>query len=678
MKHIILFILLSVSMLIWIPIQAQPRKFSAELLKNPQKYGPQFEELFNLNEIGTYKKQQKKGVILLENGYSKAFIKNPKAWIPYRKNIVITQIDVVYTKYPKNKEFWITNYYDLLAARITELFKLDSTLNSSDFEWNIVLQTDCDTEAETMKMFHGIAIHYFEVDEFEREAHAKGPSKPLDSTELAQYSLKVHNFIRSQGGIGDSLVFNTFDKHKQWNKALVVMDWTGSMYRYGAQAILWHTLNFKTSGIRNFVFFNDGDNKPDINKIIGETGGVYFAQAENIDRLVKTFYLVGSRGKGGDPEENDVEALLKGINRFEDFDELILIADNNSCMRDFSLLVNLNVKVNVIACGTEKGINPQYINLAYQTGGSIHSIEEEIMHLSLKVKGNTLGLKTLDYELDPENLFRIKNPTQRIIFSACDAFNTLAPRPIDPHLEFIDRHGGITDSTVYKVFDRHPLWTSSLVVMNWSPRMYTQSAQAVLWHKVHPKTSGIDYFVFANDGDRISEKQKKIGKTGGMYYNKANNFAQVVQRCDYVAKKSKGDNPNTSNAIESIVRSAQKYPDAKEIVYLADNESCIRDFKLIKYLNVPVKVVLSNVNGPINPQYINLAYKSGGSLHLITDDFYNNVFSALATSKLKLTLNGVNYVLNEEGLYDFEDGTKRRKKDCSVSTKTSLLENFGL
>ncbi len=656
---------------------SQNTKFNKDILQHPKKYGEKFEELFNLNEIGTYDTSYVKGRVILENGYTKYKIKNKKAWTPYRKNIVVTQIDVIYTKYPRNKEFWRTNYYELLANRIKTLFALDSSLNSSDFEWNIILQTDCNNEAETKKMFHGICIHYFEIEEFENPIHSKEEPPVLDSADLSKYSLKVQNFIRSQGGIGDSLVFSTFANHPEWKKALVVMDWTGSMYRFGAQAILWHSLNFKTSGIQDFVFFNDGDGMPDEKKEIGKTGGVYFAQANNIDRLIKTFYLVGKRGKGGDEEENDVEALIKGMNRFEDFDELILIADNNSCMRDFRLIANIGVKVNVIVCGTKYGINPQYVNLAYLTGGSLHTIEEEIKHLSSKIKADDLELKHLTYELDKENLFRIKNPPQRIRFSQCDRFTTLKPLSIDPHLDFIDKHGGIKDSTVYTVLNRHPLWTDAAVVMDWRPDMYTQSAQVVLWHKMHPRNSGIDYFVFTNDGNRLSERQKKPGKTGGIYFVKSNNFRRVIKQCDYVARKSKGHNSENNSLMEASIRTAQKYPNAKEIIVIADNESCMRDFRLLKYLNKPVKVILSNIHGPINPQYINMAYKSGGSLHTANDDYYNYVFTSLAESQQDLEINGVIYTLNSEGLFDFKDPKLKGKKACKVSTKIGLFEKLG-
>lgn len=650
------------------------KKFSKEILDNPRKYGEAFEKLFNYNEVKTYKDADHPNSVLLENGYTKSKIINPEKWKPYDDKIVITQIDIVFTKYPRDKEFWRTNYYDLLAARVKELINLDSSLNSSDFEWNLVLQTEPTTEPEAKSMFHGISITYFKISDFLKEEEDADETPFQDSTYFARNQLKVKNFIRSQGGDNDSIVFNVFDRNRDWKNALVVMDWTGSMYQYGAQAVLWHTLNFETSGIQNFVFFNDGDEMPDERKIIGQTGGVYYAQAKNLERLINTFYLVGKKGKGGDIPENDVEALIKGMNRFEDFDELILIADNNSCMRDFRLLVNIDVKVNVIVCGASSGVNPQYVNLAYYTGGSIHTIEQDITHLSSKVKDKEITIGKIPYKLAEEELFAMKYQKENLKFSSCAEFTTLVPLTPDPRLAFIVKNGGINDSTVYKVLNRHPLWKDLIVVMDWTPDAYVSSAQAVLWHKIHQKTSGIDYFVFFNDGDKMQDRQKKIGKTGGIYYQKSNNLRQVEKRFDYVIKKGNGGKEPANNDLEAIMYSATKFDKNENFVLLADNKTCIRDMSLLKYLNLPIKVVLSNIDGPINPQYINLAFKSGGSLHLLNDDIYNYVFIAIAESRQTLVLNGFEYILNEEGLFELKD--KTLKSACAKYENQKWFSNF--
>ncbi|RLD63555.1 MAG: hypothetical protein DRI84_09535 [Bacteroidetes bacterium] len=652
------------------------KKFSKDILNNPRNYGEKFEKLFNLNEVPQFNKNDDVNKVVLENGYTRYTIKNANEWPAYDKNIIVTQIDVIYTKYPKNKDFWRTNYYDLLANRIKELFKLDSTLNSSDFEWNIILQTDCNSESEAKQMFHGISITYFELEEMMEEGEDVDETLEQDSSYFKRNTLKVQNFIRSQGGIGDSLVYKIFDRHPEWENAVVVMDWTGSMYQYGAQAVLWHTLNFKSSGIKDFVFFNDGNDTPDDRKVIGETGGVYFAQAKNVNRLVNTFYLVSRRGKGGDHPENDIEALIRGINRFEDFDELILIADNNSCMRDFQLIANLDVKVNVIVCGARYGINPQYINLAYLTGGSIHTMEEDIKHLNRLVKNKEIKVENLEYKLSSDDLFMVKDRMKSLRFRSCEEFTTLNPIAISTGLSFIDDNGGIQDSTVYKVLSRHLVWQNSIIVMDWTKGMYTNSAQAVLWHKMNRKTSGIEYFIFFNDGNKLATRNKKVGRTGGIYTVKSNNIRQVIRRFDYVKRRGVGGTNTSANDLEAIITPARSHPKINNIILSADNSTCIRDIKLLKYLNVPVKVILSNIHGPINPQYINLVYHSGGSLHTLQDDFYNYVFKSLKKSKQNLIINSIEYMLDEDDNYVFVDKELRKSDKCNKYEKENFFSKF--
>jgi len=540
-----------------------------------------------------------------------------------------------------------------------------------------VLQTDCNNETEAKSMFHGISITYFELEDMLDVANEDVDETPeQDSTYFKKNTLKVQNFIRSQGGIGDSLVYKVFERHQEWKNALVIMDWTGSMYQYGAQAVLWHTKNFNNSGIKNFVFFNDGDKTPDNKKVIGKTGGVYFAQAKNINRLTNTFYLVSKRGKGGDDPENDVEAIIRGINRFENFDELILIADNNSCMRDFQLIANLDVKVNIIVCGARYGINPQYINLAYLTGGTIHTIEEDIAHLNSMVKNKELSVSKTKYELTNEDLFKVKDKMKNLRYKSCEEFTSLSPIEMTSGLAFIDKNGGITDSTVYKVLNRHPAWQNSIVIMDWTKGMYTNSAQAVLWHKRHRKSSGIEYFTFFNDGNKLATRNKKIGRTGGIYNSKSNNIHQVTQRFEYVKRKGVGGTNTSANDIEVILTQSRKFPKIQTYILTADNSTCIRDIKLLKYVTLPVKVVLSNINGPINPQYINLAYHSGGSLHTLKDDFYNYVFTSLKESNQNLIINGVEYFLDEDDNYVFVDKELRKKDKCNKYEKENFFSKF--
>ena len=54
-------------------------------------------------------------MVVLENGYAQYKIKNIKDWLMLREEYQAHTIDVVYTKYPKDREFWLTDYHELLV-----------------------------------------------------------------------------------------------------------------------------------------------------------------------------------------------------------------------------------------------------------------------------------------------------------------------------------------------------------------------------------------------------------------------------------------------------------------------------------------------------------------------------------------------------------------------------------
>jgi len=59
----------------------------------------------------------------------------------------------------------------------------------------------------------------------------------------------------------------------------------------------------------------------------------------------------------------------------------------------------------------------------------------------------------------------------------------------------------------------------------------------------------------------------------------------------------------------------------KEIVMIVDNNSPIKDIKLLDRFNKPVHIVLCGVNGgSIMPDYLLLAWKTKGTIHTVEED----------------------------------------------------------
>ena len=452
MKIKLLFLFLS--LLLPVIIFAQ-EKFDEKILNNSRKYGSQVEKAFTIIQTSNFAIDTIRKVNLKCGLRSSNYV-NSKVWAAVKDDVEVVSVSIVFSKYPIRKNGYRMNH-KLLFSRLQNLFVIDPLLNDVLIDWKIILHTNCKNDAQVDSLFHGIIIEYkkddassasFEVPESmpisnsgvdllkkielfnDLPNNVRQELKSCDSsmkTELLinyfekilndtneveitedlldKHEKTIYKFINTYGDESDNVVYKVFNRNRQWRDALIVADWTGSMYQYGAQALLWHTLNFENSGLDYFALFNDGDQKSSKDKIIGETGGVYFEETNNIDKIVALYQLVMLKGYGGDGPENDIEAILKGIAKYPSNSQIILIADNNACVRDIALLKDVKKPIRVIICGYDKksGINPQYIKIAMETGGSLHTIEDDIYNLKYETnnKGKVKSLLNSDMKLGP-------------------------------------------------------------------------------------------------------------------------------------------------------------------------------------------------------------------------------------------------------------------------------------
>ncbi len=305
-----------------------------------------------------------------------------KRWKDISPNVKVYEIDLVFTLYPKDIKKWRTNYHKLLSDRLSKLFELDSTLSDSTIRWNMILQTDCQTEEEAKDFFHGFVIKF-------------QPRKMKVIDDITNLK-ELREIIRGVASTKDSTIFKVLERNPSWNNMLVVADWTGSMYKYGAQLVLWHKrqINTSQSRIRHLVFFNDGNNRKNSQKRIGKTGGIFYCKSTEITEILSTMEMVMRKGNGGDSPENDIEALLTGIKVLQGFDEVVLIADNKSDVRDLALMRMIKVPVRIILCDLQgDNIHPDYVKLAHKSGGSLHTFNRDISDIHMLMKEMHMSLE---------------------------------------------------------------------------------------------------------------------------------------------------------------------------------------------------------------------------------------------------------------------------------------------
>ena len=212
---------------------------------------------------------------------------------------------------------------------------------------------------------------------------------------------------------GEEVLSVLYRNRKKWRSKFIISDMTCSMYPYFDQVIVWHALEMNLRDKQKFdnqyMFFNDGDGKTMSEKIMGKTGGFHYStESPNLESLLPLIKETTSTGCSGDGPENDFEALINGIDKRKiHAREIILIADNNSEVRDFELLKYIKVPVRIILAGSLWDVNEQYLELAYKTKGSVHTIEEDIENLFELNDGESIDIGNNSYRISGGKFLKI-------------------------------------------------------------------------------------------------------------------------------------------------------------------------------------------------------------------------------------------------------------------------------
>lgn len=354
----------------------------------------------------------------------------------------IEKIDFVYTKFKVSEDFDQVNLnrerLEFLRERAPAIF------DNNVIEWEFYEQVNNLNLEANRSLFHGFAIHYLKdhfysgnegipteeeidiisdylgdvypsrTDSSPGRIHKLGgkylPILKKKREKGIRYDRKfifwrkrepvtydttwTHHTIpgRYRPIINDTVVTRTLRNYEDdWECVMVIEDVTGSMYPYIAQTLAWKKLKLKTTKLAHFVFFNDGDRRPD--GPIGKSGGAYYIHSQNADEIEKKVYDVMRKGGGGGAPENNVEATIYGEKTYDGSPSYILIADNNAPVRDLKIKDDINKAAHIILCGVRNGrIHHSYITLAMSTGGTLHTIEEDIDKVATLKSGDVFEM----------------------------------------------------------------------------------------------------------------------------------------------------------------------------------------------------------------------------------------------------------------------------------------------
>ncbi len=192
--------------------------------------------------------------------------------------------------------------------------------------------------------------------------------------------------------------------------------------------------------------------------------------------------------------------------------------------------------------------------------------------------------------------------------------------------EFTDTriYNVVSDSSVLKALERNKHWKNKLVVADVTGSMSPYTAQLAVWFKLRENLSDVNQFLFFNDGDNTPNEKKIIGKTGGFYACDAENgFDQMYATLKKAMSRGNGGDV-AENDVEALLHGIKTCPDCDEVILIADNFAPVKDIRLLHEISRPVRIVLCGAeHGIINSDYLEIARKTGGSIHTMEFDITN-------------------------------------------------------
>lgn len=184
-----------------------------------------------------------------------------------------------------------------------------------------------------------------------------------------------------------------------------------------------------------------------------------------------------------------------------------------------------------------------------------------------------------------------------------------------------------TDSTSYQVFSRNMRrWPDAVVVCDLTSSMYPYSTQIFTWFRKNLKKSNVQAVVFFTDCDSTGRETRQIGTSGQLFVSTALEPASVLPIMIQAARNTVNNHSSAENDLEALLFAQQQFPQAKHLILVADNGSPVKDMALLDKIKKPVHVILCGTTmdstQAFQPDYMDIASLSGGSLHTIEDDIY--------------------------------------------------------
>ncbi len=290
----------------------------------------------------------------------------------------ITQVDLVYSDFPPGDDFT-----ELNRKRIIELYMhCPNAFNKQVITWRVIKQTGVKSSYDLKNYFHGFVIYFRPLIPFSTEK---------------KYFQEV---LDQKTSLQDSTILKVLTRNPSWKEMLCVADVTGSMSPYTVQLLVWAKFNEHLKTFRQFVFFNDDEEKSNDQSAKMDTSGIWSIESFKADKIFdKIIYSMNH----GQHYENDLEAIFYAVKKYPaNIRNIVLIADNWEDPCDMQLLPKLKelkIPVRIIICGVNSVLNTKYLDIAYATNGSIHTMEEDLTEMGKLNEGKKFKIAGINFRL---------------------------------------------------------------------------------------------------------------------------------------------------------------------------------------------------------------------------------------------------------------------------------------
>lgn len=213
----------------------------------------------------------------------------------------------------------------------------------------------------------------------------------MDQESLA----KNQNFYAETGEEIKAIFYRNKD---EWKQKRIIANIDCSMYKYIDELMVWNYSNSAEQSNNRYWLFN-GFNYVSEEHEGYSRRGIFEVPNNNVEGFFNTIDKIVNFSCRGSRLENVVEALILGAEGKKPEEDLLFIADNYSDVSDLEKLKELKVPVHVLLTQSRYGVNENYLEIAYRTGGSIHTNFDDIKSEQLKKlkNGDQIKIGRFDY-----------------------------------------------------------------------------------------------------------------------------------------------------------------------------------------------------------------------------------------------------------------------------------------